>query len=231
MCMSRKGNDLVRGYLWNAAKTATLHNPVVRALYARQRALNKRGDVALGHCMRKLLHLVFAVWKTDRPFTLSQPEGAETSTAPSPEMEKAEGRKGQSPDRQAVTPAPSKIPPPGAADNVLPAPQVTARPSNRRLDFAQLRRQVSMEQVLRELHWWDCLKGHGVQRRGPCPIHEESSTPSRSFSVNLGKNVFQCFDASCGARGNVLDLWAQSRRLPLSQAAHELAERLGISAE
>ena len=28
----------------------------------------KRGDVALGHCMRKLLHLVFAVWKTDRPF-------------------------------------------------------------------------------------------------------------------------------------------------------------------
>ena len=26
------------------------------------------GDVAIGHCMRKLLHLVFAVWKTNRPF-------------------------------------------------------------------------------------------------------------------------------------------------------------------
>ncbi len=64
----RKGNDLVRAYLWNAARTAIRHNPAVRALYRRLRAKGKRGDVAIGHCMRKLLHLVFAVWKTDRPF-------------------------------------------------------------------------------------------------------------------------------------------------------------------
>ena len=44
------------------------HNPAIRALYRRLKAKGKRGDVALGHCMRKLLHLVFAVWKTDRPF-------------------------------------------------------------------------------------------------------------------------------------------------------------------
>jgi hypothetical protein len=31
--MSRKGNDLVRGYLWNAARAAIRHNPAVRALY------------------------------------------------------------------------------------------------------------------------------------------------------------------------------------------------------
>jgi hypothetical protein len=66
--MSRKGNDLVRGYLWNAARTAIRHNPAVRALYRRLKAKGKRGDVAIGHCMRKLLHLVFAVWKTNRPF-------------------------------------------------------------------------------------------------------------------------------------------------------------------
>jgi transposase len=66
--MSRKGNDLARSYLWNAARVAIRHNPAVRALYQRQRARGKRGDVAIGHCMRKLLHLVFAVWKTDRPF-------------------------------------------------------------------------------------------------------------------------------------------------------------------
>ena len=66
--MCRKGNDLVRCYLWNAARTAIRHNPAIRALYRRLKAKGKRGDVAIGHCMRKLLHLVFAVWKTDRPF-------------------------------------------------------------------------------------------------------------------------------------------------------------------
>ena len=66
--ISAKGNDLVRHYLWMAAKCASLHNPAIRALYQRQRAAGKRGDVALGHCMRKLLHLVYAVWKTDQPF-------------------------------------------------------------------------------------------------------------------------------------------------------------------
>ncbi len=68
MHMSRKGNDLVRSYLWNAARVAVRHNPAVRALYRRLRAKGKRGDVAMSHCMQKLLHLVFAVWKTNRPF-------------------------------------------------------------------------------------------------------------------------------------------------------------------
>ena len=68
MCMSPKGNDLVRRYLWNAARVGIRFNPALRALYARLKAKGKRGDVAIGHCMRKLLHLVFAVWKTNRPF-------------------------------------------------------------------------------------------------------------------------------------------------------------------
>src|SRR5437588_8533049 len=68
MHMSRKGNDLVRSYLWNAARSAIRHNPVISALYCRLKAKGKRGDVALGQCMRKLLHLVYAVWKTNRPF-------------------------------------------------------------------------------------------------------------------------------------------------------------------
>src|SRR5205085_2022966 len=102
--MSRKGNDLVRRCLWNAAKTAILHNPAIRSLYARQRAAGKRGDVALGHCMRKLLHLVFAVWKTDQPF-VPRPAGTEERpSVPARGAETAEGRKGPSPDRQAVTP-------------------------------------------------------------------------------------------------------------------------------
>jgi hypothetical protein len=83
--MSRKGNDLVRHYLWNAARAAIVHNPVVRVLYQRLRAKGKRGDVALGQCMRKLLHLVYAVWQTDRPFdeqhAVGQPSNATSTSA------------------------------------------------------------------------------------------------------------------------------------------------------
>ncbi len=67
--MSRRGNDLVRRYLWMAALSAVRYNPAVRALYAR--VVAKHPDqkaIAIGHAMRKLLHLVFAIWKTKKPF-------------------------------------------------------------------------------------------------------------------------------------------------------------------
>ena len=67
--MCRRGNDLVRRYLWMAALSAVRFNPAVRALYARVVAKNPdRKAIAIGHAMRKLLHLVFAVWKTKKPF-------------------------------------------------------------------------------------------------------------------------------------------------------------------
>jgi transposase len=67
--MSRRGNDLVRRYLWMAALSAVRHNPAVRALYARVVAKHpQRKAIAIGHAMRKLLHLAFAVWKTGKPF-------------------------------------------------------------------------------------------------------------------------------------------------------------------
>ena len=67
--MSKRGNDLVRRYLWMAALSAVRHNPAVRALYLR--VVAKHPDhkaIAIGHAMRKLLQLTYAVWKTGRPF-------------------------------------------------------------------------------------------------------------------------------------------------------------------
>jgi hypothetical protein len=67
--MSRRGNDLVRRYLWMAALSAIRCNPAARALYAR--VVAKHPDqkaIAVGHVMRKLLHLAFAIWKTNQPF-------------------------------------------------------------------------------------------------------------------------------------------------------------------
>jgi transposase len=234
--MSRKGNDLVRGYLWNAARAAIRHNPAVRALYRRLRAKGTRGDVAIGHCMCKLLHLVFAVWKTNRPFDpqhFAWEDPGETSgaapgsepTAAGPGNEAAVGHKRDEPARKGVTTAPPTVAP--APPAVKPAPR-RRKAAGPQVDFAFLRQQVSMERVLEHLGLLGHLRGGGPQRRGPCPIHSHPGDRDRTFSVHLGKGAFQCFQADCGVKGNVLDLWAAIHRLPLYEAALHLAATFGL---
>jgi transposase len=233
--MCPKGNDLVRAYLWNAARSAIRHNPAVRALYRRLKAKGKRGDVAIGHCMRKLLHLVYAVWKTDRPFDgahfpwenpgaapLSTTTPGDPSAAATPDgNDEAVGHKQDMPANEVVTRAEPTVAP--VASPVKPAtpPATTTRP---KVDYAFLRQQVTMEQVLEHLGLLKELRGRGDQRRGPCPVHSLPGDAKRTFSVHLGKNAFQCFHADCGVKGNVLDLWAAIHRLPLYDAALSLAE-------
>jgi hypothetical protein len=253
--MSKKGNDLVRKYLWNAAKSALSCNPAVKALYRRLRNRGVRGDVALGHGMRKLLHLVFAIWKSGQPFDAKHydwehpahlgravPDAAPTAPVsrgepPRPaENERADAAattvegdenaaghtQGWDPARQVVT----------AADSTINSAAAAIKEANPRippsrvgsLDFRALRDQVTMEQVLAHLNHLSQLTGSGLQRRGPCPVHETEGRPNRSFSVNLEKQVFRCFHPPCAAQGNVLDLWAAVHRLPLRQAAEDLAQ-------
>ena len=237
MCMSRKGCDLVRGYLWNATRVAIRHNPAIRPLYRRLRAKGKRGDVAFGQCMRKLLHLVFAVWKTNRPFDANHypwdnpndaavPNSAAASTAGATDSgnNKAEGHKQDTPAEKVVTSARSTI------ESVPPLvkpehPSAAARPH---VDFAFLRQQISLDQVLKHLDLLHHLRGSGPQRRGCCPVHSHPADQERTFSVHLGKNVFRCFQKDCGAQGNALDLWAAIHRLPLYDAALHLAETFGV---
>jgi len=94
---------------------------------------------------------------------------------------------------------------------------------HRPLDIAALRRQVSIEEVLKHLGYFEPLQGSGRQRRGPCPLHDAPSDRHRSFSVHLGKGVFRCFHPECQAQGNTLDLWSAYHRLPIGQAAQSLA--------
>jgi transposase len=240
LVMSRKGNDLVRSYLWNAARSAIQHNPAIRALYHRLRAKGKRGDVALGQCMRKLLHLVYTVWKTDRPFdknhfpwegssdsqsSTTAPPSAETDTTLSAN-EKAVGHKRGLPAQEVVTTATPTLE--SAPPLVKPAHQRTSagRP---KVDFAYMREQVTIQQVLEHLGFCASLRGRGQQRRGPCPVHSQPADAERTFSVHLGKKVFQCFHADCALKGNVLDLWAAIHRLPLYGAALHLAETFQLA--
>lgn len=234
LCMSRKGNDLVRHYLWNAARVGIRFNPALRALYARLKAKGKRGDVAIGHCMRKLLHLVFAVWKTNRPFDehhfpwektdshVSTPAVAEPGV-----NDKAAGHKRDMPAQKVVTTANSSVEsalPPVNAPTQPSAPAATPAKARPQVDFAFVRAQVTMEQVLRHLGFFDALRGRSQQRRGPCPLHGQPTDRKATFSVHLGKNICQCFQADCAAQGNVLDLWAALHRLPLYEAALHLAD-------
>jgi transposase len=277
--MSSKGNDLARGYLWMACQAAIRCNPALRALYRRQRQAGKRGDVALGHCMRKLLHLVFAIWKTNRPFdpahypwevttpqtddndagaltnelatrfeapaadtpappvhaqssamAIAQP--ASTSQAAQP-IKNAAGRKEAMPQRKAVTAATNEL-----ATRKLALASVPSKPAQpavvhgapRRsagrvwVDFAYVRSQITIEQVLSKLGVIDQLRGRGPQRRGPCPIHGSEGRAGRPFSVHFGKNVFRCLNPTCAKQGNVLDLWAAVHQRSLHEAAIDLVQ-------
>ena len=231
--MSRKGNDLVRAYLWNAALAAIRANPAVRPLYRRLRASGKRGDVALGHCMRKLLHLVFAVWKTGKPFDPNHyPWGQSSSSSSVDPCRPNENTVGHTrehvPTQKVVTTAsssvestPRSVNAGGGASNDLSATTTL------RIDFGFLRRQIGLERVLRHLGLFDDLHGRPPQLRGRCPLHD-ADRRQRTLSVHLGKNAFHCFHADCQAHGNVLDFWAAYHRLPLREAALHLADTFDL---
>ncbi len=240
--MSRKGNDLARYYLWNAARVGIQCNPAIRAQFHRLKSRGKRGDVAMGHCMRKLISLVFAVWKTDRPFNsehfpwanpdaakpatpnTAAPEAADIALA-ADENKTAVGHKRDLPARKVVTAAACNVEPPSSPVKPAALPKVAERPA---VDFALVREHVNMAQVLDHLGLAGKLRGRGLQRRGHCPVHGQPTDSSPTFSVHLGKNVFRCFHADCQAEGNVLDLWAAVHKLPLYEAALHMAATFGV---
>lgn len=234
--MCRKGNDLVRGLLWNCAKNAAKTNPAVRALYARLRDKGVRGDVAFGYCMTKLLRLVYAIWKTGQPFDRNRyardadrqadPQATtniQTDAGSADAQQKAAGLKEQSSEGKEVTAASTSIEPIEPANKPAASPATPA--DSEWIDFAAIREQVTMEQILKHFGIFDRLRRSGAnpaQFRGPCPIHTPNGQRRPTFSVNLHLQAFQCFHADCQAHGNVLDLWAALRGTSLRDAGKEI---------
>jgi transposase len=190
--MSRKGNDLARHYLWNAARCGIRYNPAIRALYKRLRARGTRGDVAIGQCMAKVLHLVFAVWQSNRPFdpqhfpwepAVDHASAATADVTPGPATpaaaadtdpalgnDKAVGHKRDVPAPEVVTTAAPTVAPAAAVVN----PEAQASAGKRaQVDFGFLREQITMTQILEHVGLLGRLRGRGQQRRGPCPIHDQ----------------------------------------------------------
>jgi DNA primase len=91
------------------------------------------------------------------------------------------------------------------------------------VDFRLIKELVSMQMVL-EHYGINGLRKSGNELRGACPIHKNEG--SRTFQVNINKNVFQCF--SCKARGNVLDFVAAIEGCSIRDAALKLQAWFGV---
>jgi CHC2 zinc finger len=176
--------------------------------------------VAIGHAMRKLLHLVFAIGKSGRPFDPNHhdwgwPNHAAAPGAPAPGQAAGHKRTAE-PARAVVTAAcPITVPPAMAGDEGMS------------VDFTHLKTQLRMVQVLDQLGLSARLRGVGAQRRCACPIHRGDGR-GRTFSVNLEEDVFHCFAKECGAQGDVIDLWAAVRQLSVREAAWDLVRTFDL---
>jgi transposase len=215
--MSKRGNDLMRRYLGMAALSAVRCHPAMRALYRRVVAKHpEHKAIAIGHAMRKLLHLVFALWKSDQPFDPKHhswegtaPRSDEEGDVGDRPADQADAAKNQTSGHKPETTPVRTVVTAVRATTVPPAPSVG---ESTFLDFAHLKRQLPMARVLDHLGLSSRLRGSCPQRRGPCPIHRGDGR-GRTFSVNPDENVFHCFDARCGKQGDVIDLWTALHHL------------------
>ena len=66
--MSKVGNARLRAALYYPALSAMQHNPIVKDFAERLKANGKEGKVLVGAVMRKLLHIVYGVWSSGKPF-------------------------------------------------------------------------------------------------------------------------------------------------------------------
>ncbi len=186
--------------------------------------------------MRKLLHLVFALWKTDKPFATNhypweKPESADGSSSDS-QMSAEEGEiRGGAGTGQAAGHEPEQEPAEKVVTAACEATVASAEGVGEGtfLDFAHLKSQLPMARVLDQLGLSSRLRGGGGQRRCACPIHRGDGR-GRTFSVNLEQNVFCCFDRRCGKQGDVIDLWAAVKQMSLREAALDLARTFGLEA-
>jgi hypothetical protein len=214
-----------------AALSAVRCNPAVRALYRRVVAKHpEHKAIAIGHAMRKLLHLAFALWKRDKAFDPkhypwegagSSDDGPAVGDQPSDQREATKN--------QTAGHKPETKPAGTVVTAVCPAtlPREESVGEGTFLDFAHLKRQLSMARVLEHLGLSSRLRGSGPQRRCACPIHRADGR-GRTFSVNLDENVFHCFDAACGQSGDVIDLWAALHRLEVRAAALDLVRTFDL---
>lgn len=66
--LTKRGNKYLRHMLFNAAFIARRHNPALRAYFEKKRREGKHYFSAMCAVERKLVHLIYAVWKRGTPY-------------------------------------------------------------------------------------------------------------------------------------------------------------------
>lgn len=66
--ISKRGNKILRTRLFNACSVAVLHDNVFRDYFQAKRGEGKPYKVALCAVMNKMTHVIYAVWKSGKPF-------------------------------------------------------------------------------------------------------------------------------------------------------------------
>lgn len=98
--------------------------------------------------------------------------------------------------------------------------------ATRWIDFAELKRQVSIGDVLARYGILDGLREKKPGKLvGACPIHGGKN--GTSFNVDTGKNVFHCF-SQCGG-GNILDLVMKLEDCSIREAGEKLSDWFELS--
>jgi DNA primase len=93
------------------------------------------------------------------------------------------------------------------------------------IDFKRLNGQLSPERVAYLLR----LAGHRESPywwRGRCPFHGSNSPRSRSFQIGLVNHLYFCH--RCGAKGDLIDLYARFTGVSNYTAAQELAAQFRV---
>ncbi len=92
------------------------------------------------------------------------------------------------------------------------------------VDYGAIRDQARFETVL--ANYGLQTRGHGAERMALCPFHDDRSP---SCSINIEKNVFQCF--ACGEKGTILDFVAKMEQCSISESAQLVAGWCDLSSE
>lgn len=93
----------------------------------------------------------------------------------------------------------------------------TGASGDARLSAAEIKARLDLVEEADRL---TTLEKRGGELWGLCPIHAERSP---SFKVDPRKQTFHCF--GCGAHGDVIDLLAAVRQIPLAEALRLLQDR------
>jgi len=66
--ISKRGSPVLRHSIWLAAVAARRFNPEMKQFFEKKRSEGKHTQVATGAVARRLVHLIYSLWKNNRPF-------------------------------------------------------------------------------------------------------------------------------------------------------------------